>query len=490
MENRTRDRTGRAMMRIVTDRQFRSGIFLAAALITSLLPRVADAQQAWAVSPYRVRVWLALEPVPELASGWADDIPRAIARSSEATFGAAWQLTVESAPAVVAQILASDVDSMTVATLQTVQEDIMDASDKLMIVSVSIQRGGYLVRVRELDCKTHSWSATRTRLLRQSNRLAVTCAEEVVEAFTPVGMISRSLDKVVEISMRAGLLTGGADVGRLIPPAGSILRGVIRKNDRLGKLTKNGLQPIPWTLLRVESDAYGTVNCNMVSGLKNPFRSRSSRQVEKLALLVRPSFDSTTLRLQSKSEPEKGLAGYDIYYRLPDEKSTKFIDRSDWRGEIDVPRNDDEPIKIMYVKNGGRLLARLPIVPGFEQYTTADIVDDSQRLEAEGFLKGIQEQMIEVRARQQVYGLRIRKQIADKNLERAEELLDELRSLQTRDDLTRKMRDRQSDLTSPNRAIQSRIDKMFRDTRTLLQKHMTIGEVDKLRVELNEAKRQ
>ncbi|MEM7314866.1 MAG: hypothetical protein AAF497_17110, partial [Planctomycetota bacterium] len=185
------------MTRILINRTLRSGVLITAILLTMIVPQAAEAQQAWAVSPYRVRVWLALEPVPELASGWADEIPRAIARSAEATFGAAWQLTVETAPEVVSQILASDVDSMTVATLQTVQEDIMDASDKLIIVSVSIQSGGYLVRVRELDCKTHSWSATRTRLLRQSKRLAVTCAEEVVEAFTPVGMISWSLDKVV-----------------------------------------------------------------------------------------------------------------------------------------------------------------------------------------------------------------------------------------------------------------------------------------------------
>jgi hypothetical protein len=453
------------------------------------MPAQAMAQQAWAVSPYRVRAWLALEPVPELDSSWDTEITQAITRSAEATFGAAWELKVELAPEGISSLLVADVDQMTVETLQSIDEGIMDASDKLMLIAVSVERGGYQIRVRELDCKTHSWSATRRRLLRQSKRLAGSCAEEVMEAFTPVGLIARSVDGKVEVNMRAGLLTGGADVDRLIPPKDSILRGVIRKNDRLGKLTKNGLQPIPWTLLRIESNAYGTVVCNTVSGLKNPFRSRSSRQIEKLALLVRPAYASTKLRLQAKGETDKSLAGYDIYYRLPDEKSTTFIDRSDWRGEIAVPRSDDQPIKIMYVKNGGRLLARLPIVPGFEQFATADIVDDSKRLEAEGFLKGIQEQMIEVRARQQVYGIRIRKAITDKKLEKAETLLDELSNLQTRDDLMEKMRNRQTDLTSDNRAIRSRIDKMFIDTRTLLQKHMSIGEVDKLRVELNSAKR-
>jgi len=138
----------------------------------------------------------------------------------------------------------------------------------------------------------------------------------------------------------------------------------------------------------------------------------------------------------------------------------------------------------MYVKNGGRLLARLPIVPGFRRTTTAGIVDDSRRLEAEGFLKGIQEQMIEIKARQQVYGIRIRKAMKDKKWDKADDLLEELRSLPTKADLSNKMGQRQQSLSSGNRAVQDRIDRMFRDTRSLIQEHLNSSEVDQLRREL------
>ncbi len=457
-------------------------------LTTVVLDSTLLAEQAWSVSPYRVRVWLALDPVPELDEARSQQMTLGLTRAAEATFGATWQLSIDPVPAAVVRWLAQDVTWPTLDTLKSWDKRVLSDWDKIDLVSVSLQRGGMQVQVREFDCRIQSWSPPRFRLVRQPQRLAESVAEEVIEAFTPIGLIGRSEEDMVEVNMRAGLLTGGSDVARLIPEQGRILTGILRKNDRLGQLAPNGLQPIPWTLMQVASSEYGTLECHIISGLRSPFRSRSSRQIERIALLVSPSFPATTLRLQARNDPSNRLAGYDVYYRLPDEKATELIGRTDWRGEVDIPR-DEHPIKILYVKNGGRLLARLPMAPGYESLAIAELVDDSQRLEAEGFLKGIQEQMIEVKARQQVYALRIRKAIADQQLDKAESLLDELRSLQTREDLARKMRDRQQALSSQDRAVQDRIDKLFRDTRGLLQKHLTDGDVDQLRRELGDAKR-
>ena len=140
-------------------------------------------------------------------------------------------------------------------------------------------------------------------------------------------------------------------------------------------------------------------------------------------MVVESSHPSSILRLHKRDDVEQSLAGYDVYYRLPDQKNTTFIGRTDWQGQIEIPK-DEHDIKIMYVKNGSRILARLPIAPGYQQRVSAPLADDSRRLEAEGFLKGIQEQMVEITARRRVLALRIRKAIEDKRLEKAEEFLD------------------------------------------------------------------
>ncbi len=444
------------------------------------------ATDSWAASPYRIHVWLACEPVPEIVAT-ADRMPAEIRQVAEATFGAAWELEVAPPPS---ELLFSQLESLADITLEAIAA--ADAAllerDKLFLVAVRPMNGGWTVTTRELDCRTRSWQAIRRLVVRQTDRLGQAVGDEIIRAFTPIGLVGRSLDDHVEVTMRAGLLTGGAELERLMPPPGSVLRTVLRKNDRLGKLAPNGVQAIPWTLLQVEAIDFADATCSIVSGLRNPFRSRSTRQVEKIALLARPTLDQTVLRLVAKGDTNTTLTGYDIYARLPGEKTSTFVGRTDWRGQVVVKR-DQDPIKIMYVKNGGRLLARLPLVPGFETTTIAELVDDSARLEAEGFLTGIQEQMVEVMARQQVYAIRIRRALENQQLDKAESLLDELSSLPTREDLLLAVRDRQQALTSDNRAVQDRIDRMFRETRGLIQKYVSNSLIDQLRSEVLAARR-
>ena len=466
-------------------------LFVSATILTG---STATAQN-WSTQPYRVKVWMALDESPEVEMVGSERIANAIARKSDVIFGASWILDIQAAPATIAHSLAKDPSWATFDSIANVDPGIEDF-DKLFLASVAAAQGAIKIHVRELDVRTRQFQTTNSRLVRQVTRTPNAVAELAVESFTPVGLIGRSRDDRVTVKMKAGLLTGNAIVNRILPPAGAVLSGVTRRSDRLGKVIENGIIPIPWTLLRVESQdrKTGTIECSIVSGMRSPLRARSSRQVERIGMVVRPTQASSTLRLHKRNDEKFSLAGYDVYYRLPGEKTSTFIGRTDWRGEIEVPA-DENDIKIMYVKNGGRILARLPIVPGHRASVSAPLTDDSRRLEAEGFLKGIQEQMVELTARRRVLALRIRKAISDKRVEKAEQLLDEMRGLQTRDDLNRKMRERQQSFSSDDRSTQDRIDKMFRKTREVLLKTENSEKeiqppisIDTLRTELNQAK--
>ena len=469
-------------------------LILSLAVVFLFKPHNAIAQN-WSTNPYKVKVWLAVQNAPEVQSVGTDRIAAAVARHSEGIFGAAWNLTVSESPPSLAPALARDVAWPTFDTIAAADETI-EESDKLYLVGASLDRGAIQVQVRELDLRSRQWRAVASKRIRQSSRLDEAIAESVIDSFTPIGLIGRSKDDRVVVTMKAGLLTGNAIINRILPPAGTILTGVTRRSDRLGKVVENGIIPIPWTLLRVESQDQksGTIECSIVSGMKSPLRARSSRQVERIGMVVESGNPSSVLRLHKRGDEAESLAGYDVYYRLPDEKNTTFIGRTDWQGQIEIPK-DEHDIKIMYVKNGGRILARLPIVPGYQTQVSAPLADDSRRLEAEGFLKGIQEQMVEITARRRVLALRIRKAIEDRRFEKAEELLDEMRGLQTRDDLNRKMRERQQSFSSDDRSAQDRIDKMFRKTRDVLLKTENAEKeieppvnIDTLRNELTSAK--
>ena len=462
--------------------------------IVLLQPSSATAQN-WSTNPYKVKVWLALQNAPEVQSVGTDRVAGAITRHADGIFGAAWSLSVVDAPPSLAPALARDVGWPDFDTILAADEKI-EEHDKLFLVGASLDNGALQIKIRELDTRSRQWRVVESRNIRQSSRLDEAIAESVIGSFTPVGLIGRSKDGRVTVTMKAGLLTGNAVVSRILPPAGTILTGVTRRSDRLGKVIENGIIPIPWTLLRVESQDQksGTIECSIVSGLRSPLRARSSRQVERIGMVVKSSLPATILRLHKRDDETQSLAGYDVYYRLPDEKSTTFIGRTDWQGQIEIPK-DEHDIKVLYVKNGGRILARLPVVPGHQSRLSAPLADDSRRLEAEGFLKGIQEQMVEITTRRRVLALRIRRAIEDRRFEKAEELLDEMRGLQSRDDLNRKMRERQQSFSSNDRSIQDRIDKMFRKTRDVLLRAENAEKqiepsikIDTLRSELASAK--
>ncbi len=150
------------------------------------------------------------------------------------------------------------------------------------------------------------------------------------------------------------------------------------------------------------------------------------------------------------------------------------------------------PLMIYYVKNGETLLARLPVVVGLSPVVTAEVPDDSRRLQAEGLLKGLQSEVVDVVASRQVAAARVRMRIDERKLDLAKEMLEELRKVKDYDsmareldDIQRKVLDKDGGAITP--VAQMRIEKMFQQTRELLQKYLQNDLVKKVERELDAA---
>lgn len=150
------------------------------------------------------------------------------------------------------------------------------------------------------------------------------------------------------------------------------------------------------------------------------------------------------------------------------------------------------PLMIFYVKNGETLLARLPVVIGLSPVVTAEVPDDSRRLQAEGFLKGLQSEVVDVVASRQVAAARVRMRIEERKFELAKQMLEDLKKIKDYekmarelDDIQRKVLDPASGTITP--VAQMRIEKMFQQTRELLQKYLQNDLVKKVEKELDAA---
>jgi hypothetical protein len=322
----------------------------------------------------------------------------------------------------------------------------------------------------------------------QPDKLRDVAFDAVLEAFAPVARIEDVLeDKQVLLRLKASALPPRDDRLSFVRP-GDVFRPVVRRNDRDGNI--RGINAIEWTYLVVEQMDRQPINCRLYSGFPKPLSGRRRGRIEMLALRVVPPHGSSTLVLQSRSEDKQPLAGYHVYSHPPGVRNTVLLGPTDRRGQLRIPPAAD-PLRVLLVRNGTDTLARLPIVPGLQPKFFAPIANDDQRLEVEGFITGLQEELVDVVTRREVLLTRTRARIEKGELPEASKLVEELRTLQTADDFGQKLNSaqKQSRYRADDPVRQAKIERLFQDTRKLIIKHLDAKVLDEISQELRQAAR-
>jgi len=340
---------------------------------------------------------------------------------------------------------------------------------------------GYRVTAREFDVYTRLFSTPVFRPLHQLGKLRDVALDAILEAFAPLARIESVEGKQVVLRLKATGLPFRDKQLALVEP-GDVFRPVIRYNDRDGNPRR--VMPIPWTFCTVqESDAAqstsGRFDCKLYTGLRSPLSGRRRGRVEQLALAVVPPRRPSTLTLQSRSAPGEPLAGYDVYAHPPDSKTTVLLGRTDRRGRVGVPPAS-HPLRVLLVRNGSETLARLPMIPGIEPEIVAQIANDDQRLQAEGFIVSLQEELVDLVTHRQVLITLAKARIGEGKLDEAKDLLDELQRLPTRADFSHRLAQRQRNLRAADSTVQAKIDALFGDTGKLIQQHLDPAAVEEV----------
>jgi hypothetical protein len=306
--------------------------------------------------------------------------------------------------------------------------------------------------------------------------------------------IERIEDDRIIGSIQAGALTRpDTSVRRWRVPTqidvGDVLQPFVRRADRHGIVGPDGVEPVEWTLLTVTERKEGAVTCSFESGYRQPFRTRRSARVQQLAKRVQPQSDATTLQLVDRKDPSQPLVAYEVYRKLPGSEQSEFIGRTDWQGRLAIMRQTDAPLEILFVRSGQQLIGKLPMLPGDRPLLVAPLRNDEPRLEAEGFLVGVQDSLVDLVARREVLASRIRKLIDAGDLDQAAALLKELRGLDTQDDFARRVQQRKQSLSSGDALVQQKIDQLFAQTRNLLGRYLNREQVEQLGAALASAQR-
>jgi hypothetical protein len=446
------------------------GLVLLAASMVSIASS-ALAQSVWEFSPYRVQAYLALEAAPEFGPELERDLAAQLASRVNTLIGAAWDLTVTPAPPSLHRVLTVDLESVTNELLpkQALQ------ADKVFLLSIQGHAGGYELAARELDVRTMTWNAVVRLSVWQAAKLRDGLFRATCDAFAPLAQIGAVEKKHVTLRLKAAALPVRDHSLTLVKP-GTVFQPLFRYNDREGKARR--VTTVPFTFLIVDKAVKGEVQCTLHTGVRTALSGKRRGRVEQLALGVVPPQKPTTLIVQARNDPKQVLAGYDVY--LSSEGSgAKWLGRTDWQGKLTV-MPAAEPLRVLVIKSGGELLARMPVVPGLSAELAAPVPKNDEKLRAEGFLKGFQEDLIDMITRREVLLAQARSQLKANRLDVAEKVVTQLRAIHTRDELLRALDQEAKKVVSLDVAVQRKIDILFNETRKVLGEQLDPTAIDKI----------
>lgn len=479
------------------------GALLIALLFTAL---PVYGQGSWEYDPYQMELWTAV--APELPWTEADQaaFDQDMVERSEAFVGAEWRLKAVAPPEELLSALTIDLTWITVADIEALNPEVLK-NDKLMLLSLKATPRDYAVEIRELDCRTRTFGPVVKKRFRQRTQISSIAFSSMIEAFAAMVRIEAGESRSLTVRVRAGGLVMDQESPAFVAD-GDVLEPIVRRNDRLGK--PESVEVVEWTFLQVES--HDSANPSLLevavhSGWRSPIRGRAGSRREQYGLAIRPTRPSTDLFVEAKvrrNETPYPLSGLEIYAKEPSTEPApetieerkaaekrnppEFLGYTDWRGTVEVGPHEI-PLRLVYIKNGGQLLARLPIVPGLAPRRVAQVPDDDPRLQAEGYIKGFNGELMDLVAQRQILAARIRKRITEGKPDEAEELLEQFRQLASRNDMQRRLDQQQNRQdVPPNRAVAARIDKLYADTRTALANYLDPELGSKLLSELEKAK--
>ncbi len=228
------------------------------------------------------------------------------------------------------------------------------------------------------------------------------------------------------------------------------------------------------------------------AGRRNPLGSRTGVRTKRYAILMRADGDATQVLLKSdvigKPDP---LVGYDFYEKDPFDKEipAKYLGKSDWRGAFNITKTD-KAFRLIYVRSGGKLMARMPTIPGYEDSIVAFMRDDDSRLEAEAYMRSVESEIMDQVVQRRLLESDILRRLKDGKVDVAGTLLERFQGLAKHTDMKDRLDSRQGEIAygGVDRRTTRLIGMMFDRTEKLVNEHIKPATLLTLQRKVQEAK--
>jgi hypothetical protein len=426
----------------------------------------------WEHRHYRVMLEISFDPAVKFSPEFRSRVIRATTERCGGWAGSAWHVSAREWSDLVPSSVFTMPEGGPTPGNPLSWRDV----DKLMFVRITDNAGATSIHVREWDAYVMRWGQSASINSTSRRALPDEITQLLIRAFSPVAMVRRVAGREVSLRLRASALDRAVE-------------GPIQPNDVFQPLQRRGgpddpqveTRAVEWTLLRVKSVEGDAIQTSLFSGLRNPLANRTRGRNEQLALLVKSPFKQTSVRLET--DGHRPLKGYELLERPTEEgKELVSVGFTGADGSVTVERSD-AAVRMLFVKNGDRMLARLPLAVGHQRRVVAEIPDDDERLEIEGFIVGFQEDVIDTFARREMLISSIEQALERGERDNAATLLDRLKRLSTQYEMQGLLNQRRLQLTA-SAPRDPRIDKLFSDTDALIRRFLNPGPIEDLEAKL------
>lgn len=361
--------------------------------------------------------------------------------------------------------------------------EVFERFDKIFVVRTDRQRVPIEVDVVELDCLMRLAGPVVSQTVLSNVHLADQIGRAITRAYSPTVRIEEATTNKVEGRLRAGGLILNPESPAALHD-GDFLQPALRKDDRFGDPLI--LEALDWAYLHVNELDGPKIKMELFAGRQGGIQGRRNKRTHRMAFRIRDYHPHTEIRLHAQKRPDVALQGYEFYEKELDSPAMTFVGRTDWDGRL-VLEKTDRPLRLLYVKNGGAVLARLPCVPGQDLHATADLRGDDPRLQAEAYIRSIQNTIVDQVALRNLLAARIRMRLEKGDIKDARELLNQLRQLETYESISAEMRTKRALLETDSSQQNAMISQLFDQARTMLVKYVNEQIVRELEAEVNRA---
>ena len=263
------------------------------------------ADKHWILTPYQMRIWLAVDASPQLQALDASAVSRRVNALVDNWVGAGWDLQIEAPPRKIYTDLLYNFDDLGIldiaalyeplpekkeAKIRAVQYDKEEESsdemeevepeveeekprfpiekqklitpnllrqlDKIYATSLRYENGVYQLGVAEFDTNARVRVLTAKRSFRNLETLPAQIFSCLKEVFSPIAQVDYNGvtdGKTARIKIRAAAMVADVEAGSpIMMQKGDVLRPVVRKNDRSTQAPEyDGVIEVTWTYMYI-----------------------------------------------------------------------------------------------------------------------------------------------------------------------------------------------------------------------------------------------